>query len=147
MIPASVHHGLLAVEGLRKGRCEARETEPVMPTAEELIDPVRELVSPQVRAMIDLQLLTGARPGELCGMRTCDVDTKPAVWVYRPASHKTAHHGHRREIFVGPKAQRILGPLLKPDLQAFVFSPEDAHRAPRGASISGAVGSTLRHPA
>jgi integrase len=94
-----------------------------------LIDPVRDLVSPQVRAMIDLQLLTGARPGELCRMRSCDVDTTPAVWVYRPESHKTAHHGHRREIFIGPKAQRVLRPLLKPDLQAYVFSPADAERA------------------
>jgi integrase len=79
--------------------------------------------------MIDLQLLTGARPGELCRMRTCDVDTKPKVWVYRPESHKTAHHGHRREVYVGPKAQKVLAPLLKPDLLAYVFSPTDAERA------------------
>jgi integrase len=118
LVPPGVFQGLQAVTGLRKGKTEARETEPVMPAPEELIDPVRDLVSPQVRAMIDLQLLTGARPGELCRMRSCDVDAAPAVWVYRPESHKTAHHGHRREIFIGPKAQRVLRPLLKPDLQA-----------------------------
>jgi integrase len=129
LVPSSVHHGLLAVAGLRKGRSDARETDPVTPAPEHLIGPVRGLVSSQIRAMIDLQLLTGARPGELCTMRTCDVDTSGKVWVYRPESHKTAHHGHRREIFIGPKARDVLAPLLKPDVQAYVFSPSDAERA------------------
>ena len=128
LVPPAVYQGLSSVSGLRKGRSEARETEPVTPAPEEQIQAVLDRVSPQVRAMIELQLLTGARPGELCRMRTCDVDTTQRPWVYRPAGHKTSHHGHRREIFIGPRAERILAPLLKPDLQAYVFSPADAER-------------------
>ncbi len=45
--------------------------------------------------------------------------------VYRPAGHKTAHHGNAREIGLGPKAIEVLAPLLKPELQAYVFDPCD----------------------
>jgi integrase len=129
MIPASVHHGLLAVGGLRKGRTEARETEPVTPAPDDQVEAVRRLVSPQVRAMIDLQLLTGARPGEVCQMRWCDVQTGQDVWEYRPAAHKTAHHGHARVILIGPKAKLVLAPFVRPDVHGHVFSPTDAERA------------------
>jgi integrase len=55
----------------------------------------RPSTSPR-RAMIELQLVTGMRPGEVCAMRTADVDTTGKLWVYAPAKHKTAHHGHTR---------------------------------------------------
>jgi integrase len=76
--------------------------------------------------MIDLQLLTGARPGELCVMRVCDLDTSSRIWIYRPESHKTQHFGHRREIYLGPRAQQIVKSFLKADLQAYLFSPHDS---------------------
>jgi integrase len=123
-----VYLGLQAVAALRRGKTDARETEPVAPAPEGLIEPVRARVSAQVRAMIDLQLLTGARPGELCILRTGDIDRGGAVWIYRPGSHKNAHRGHPREIYLGPKAQALLTPLLKLDPMAFVFSPADAER-------------------
>ena len=59
-------------------------------------------------------------------MRSRDVDTRRDVWVYRPLQHKTAHHGHERVVLIGPRAQEILRPFLKPDLGAFIFSPKDA---------------------
>ena len=46
------------------------------------------------QAMIQLQRLTGMRPGEVVIMRTADIDTTGSVWHYLPASHKTEHHGH-----------------------------------------------------
>jgi integrase len=76
--------------------------------------------------MADLQLLTGMRPGEVCAMRTCDLNMTGKVWVYSPAQHKTKHHGHTREIRIGPKAQAILAPFLKTDVRAYVFSPAAA---------------------
>ena len=126
MVPASVHHGLQAVSGLKAGRSEARETDPVRPVPDLHIDAVLPHVAPQVAAMIRLQLLTGARPGELCVLRTCDIDTAGRVWIYRPHDHKTAHHGHSREIRFGPQAQEIIRPFLKLDTQAYCFSPIDA---------------------
>jgi hypothetical protein len=40
--------------------------------------------------------------------------------------HKTAHHGHRRVIAIGPKAQEVIRPFLRTDLRAFLFQPGDA---------------------
>ena len=94
LVPPSVYHGLMAVADLPKGRSEARETAPVRPVPEEFVRAVRPLVSSHIRTMTDLQLLTGMRPGEVCVMRTCDIDRSRRVWLYRPAKHKTQHHGN-----------------------------------------------------
>lgn len=76
--------------------------------------------------MVRVQVLTGMRPGEVTIMRGCDLDTSGRVWVYRPASHKTEHHSRERMIYMGPKAQDVLRPLLNRDLQAYLFSPAEA---------------------
>lgn len=126
LVPASVYHGLQAVAGLRKGRTRAAESAPVRPVSDLLLEGARSHVAPQVRAMIDLQLLTAMRPGEVCIMRSCDLDTSGPVWIYRPQSHKTEHHGHTREIYLGPRAQEILRPWLRTAIEEFLFSPREA---------------------
>src|SRR5204863_9332310 len=40
--------------------------------------------------------------------------------------HKTAHHGHQRVVALGPKAQEVLRPFLKTDLQAYLFCPAES---------------------
>jgi integrase len=126
LVPASVHHGLRAVSGLRRGRCEVRESEPVGPVPDAFVEAIRPHVSRQVWAMVELQRLAGMRPGEVVAMRTIDVDTSGRVWTYTPASHKTEHHGRTRVIYLGPQAQAILRPWLRPDLTAALFSPAEA---------------------
>ena len=59
-------------------------------------------------------------------MRGCDLDTSGKLWVYRPESHKTEHHGRNRVIYIGPKAQEAIQPFLNRDLAAYLFSPSDA---------------------
>ena len=60
-------------------------------------------------------------------MRTCDIDRTGDVWVYEPHTHKNEHHGHPRKIAIGPKAQEILEPFLKPNRrEAYLFSPRKA---------------------
>jgi integrase len=124
--PASAYHEAALVQSLRAGRSEARETRRVMPADQRDIDAVLEVATPTIAAMIQLQLLTGARPGELCSMRGRDLDVSGAIWRYTPAHHKTEHCGRERTIFIGPKAQEILRPYLKPDLTAPLFSPVQA---------------------
>ncbi|MGE5610668.1 MAG: tyrosine-type recombinase/integrase [Bacillota bacterium] len=126
LVPSGVFHGLQAVEGLRRGRTEARETEPVKPVPEAQIAATLKHVAPPVAAMINLQLLTGMRPGEVVIMRGVDIDTTGNIWVYRPQWHKTQHHGHAREIWLGPQATKIVQQHMKPDLSAYLFSPQDA---------------------
>ena len=74
LIAASVFHSLQTVRGLAKGRSEAKETAPVTPVPQEYIDAVEPYVSRQVWALIQLQLLTGTRSGELVTLRPCDID-------------------------------------------------------------------------
>jgi integrase len=66
------------------------------------------------------------RPGEVCAMRACDIDTTSDPWTYKPAHHKTEHHDIKRVILLGPRAQKIVEEFWKPDLKAYLFSPADA---------------------
>jgi integrase len=129
LLPGSVYHGILAVQGLKRGHTEARETEPVKPVAVPFVEATIAKAAPTIADMIRLQLLTGIRPGELVIMRGVDLDTTGTVWLYRPEKHKTAHHGHTRVIAIGPQAQTIIRRYLKPDVQAPLFSPREAREA------------------
>jgi integrase len=132
LIPPSVYHGVQSVPAIRRGQPGLREARPVRPVAAQLLDVTLPHLTPVTRTMAELQLLTGMRPGEVCILRPCDLDVTGRVWVYRPASHKTAHHGKRREVYLGPKAQEVLKPWLPAETFAYVFSPacsEELRRA------------------
>lgn len=126
LVPTSVYHGLISVAGLAKGRCEAKDPEPIGPVADELVDAVRPYVSRQVWSMVQLQRLTGMRPGEAVAIRGCDLDTNGTLWVYTPSSHKTEHRGRGRTIELGPRVQAVLAPFLRPNVSENLFSPADA---------------------
>jgi integrase len=127
LVPPDVLQSLIAVEPLRRGRSGARETGPVRPVPDEYVRPVLDYLPPTLRAMVQLQRLTGMRSGELCVMRPCDIDTQREVWIYRPMQHKTAYRGHERTVWIGPKAQAVLQTLLnRAPAGGFVFSPERA---------------------
>jgi integrase len=126
LVPPSVHHGLQAVPGLRRGRSEARETDPVKPVPDAFVDAIRPFISAQVWAMIEIQRYTAMRPGEVIMMRTCDIDTSGRIWIYTPQEHKTEYCGRRREVYLGPGAQSVLRPWLRTELQAYVFQPREA---------------------
>ncbi len=133
LIPATVYHAMQTVEAMKAGRASsAKEPEPVTPVARELITKALEHMPVSVQRMVRVQLLCGCRPGEVAKMRACDLDRRGRVWTYRPAMHKTAHHGARREIYLGPQAQEIIRPLIGADLTAYLFSPlADGGRATR----------------
>lgn len=126
LIPPSVYHGLQAVDGLRRGRSDAREGRRIMPVPDEFVDAIDSFVSRPVWAIIDLQRLTGMRPGEVAIMRARDLDMAGKLWLYRPESHKTQHHGYERVIELGRKAQAVIRQFLRRDLDAYLFSPADA---------------------
>jgi integrase len=131
MLPATIYQNLSVVRGLLAGRTTARETTPVKPVARAVVEATLPYLPPTVRTMVQLQLLTGARPTEICLMRPLDLDMRHAqCWVYRPGSdqgqhgaHKTAHHGHERQILIGPKAQELLRPYLGTKVDGYCFSP------------------------
>lgn len=126
LVPGQVYHALQAVGGLRRGRCDARESDPIRPVPQEHVDAIQPHVSRQVWTIVQLQLLTAARAGEITIMRPIDIDMSGKIWVYTPTHHKTAHHGHERRIYIGPRAQGVLRPFLHRRLDAYCFSPEEA---------------------
>ena len=126
LVPPSVYHALLSVTPLRKGHTEAREIRKVKPVAEEHVEKVLPVVTRHVRGMIEFQRLTGARSGEVCLLRPCDIDTTGPVWVFRPFRHKNENRDQERLIYIGPKAQEVLKPFLSVPPDAFVFSPRRA---------------------
>ena len=137
IVPVNVFQSLQAVTGLRRGRSDAVEAEPVKPAPKKSVKAIKPYVSRQVWAMIQLQLLTGMRPGEVRTMRGRDIQMTGDVWEYRPKTHKTEHHGKSRLIFIGPKAQKVLQEFIKPNQYAYLFSPKEArkeHLAKRKAS-------------
>jgi len=127
LVPVAVYQALQVVPGLKRGKTDAAESEPVKPVPDAHIDAIRPYLSRQVAALIDLQLLTAARPGELVIMRPIDIDMTGKVWTYTPPTHKTAYRGHKRAIYLGPKAQEVVRPFLAGRaVEAFLFSPAEA---------------------
>lgn len=129
LAPPSVYHGLQAVSGLKRGRTQARETEPIKPVPGAHVSAVLSCVSPQVATMIQIQALTGMRPGEVVIMRTRDIDISGKLWVYTPSTHKTEHFDKRRQVLIGPQGQRLVRPFLRANLGEFLFSPAEAEDA------------------
>ena len=128
LVSGLVWHGLQAVGGLRKGRCEARETKPVGPVPDGIVERTLEHLSPTLAAMVRLQLASAMRPGELVLTTVRDLDMSGPIWEYHPGSWKTEHHVGRapRVIMLGPKAQEIIRPFLSLDISGYLFSPQRA---------------------
>ncbi len=126
LVPPSVQTALSTVEGLRVGRSTARESKPVLPVADDVVDATLPYLPPVVADMVRFERLTGCRPGEVAAIRPCDVERSDEIWQYRPQTHKTQHHGRQRIIYIGPRAQAILLPYLLRDAEAHCFQPAES---------------------
>jgi integrase len=126
LLSVSVFEALRTVPGLKRGRTAARETAPVRPAADQVVDATLPYLPPVVADMVRFQRLVGCRPGEVCNIRPCEIDTSGDVWRYVPGTHKTQHHGRERVIFIGPQAQVILRPYLLRNDQTYCFSPVES---------------------
>ena len=126
LVDESIPRSLQYVPGLRRGRSGARETEAKRPVPKADVDAVRPHLNRQVAAMVDTQLLTGARPGEVVIMRPRDMDRSGDVWRYVPHTHKTEHHGQARVVLIGPKAQGVLAAFMARNPDMYLFSPAEA---------------------
>ena len=128
LLPASVHQTLLRVKPLKKGKTAAREKPRVKPVSLDHVEAVLPLVPPAIRAMIEVQRLTGCRPQDVVQLRGADIERCGPVWEYRPGRYKTEHHDAdgsdaERVIFLGPKAQALITPFLASNPSDFLFSP------------------------
>ncbi|MGI9326732.1 MAG: hypothetical protein ACR2PZ_16050, partial [Pseudomonadales bacterium] len=117
---------LAMVEGLKKGRTEARETPPVLPVDDETVEATLEHLPQVVADMVRLQRLTAARPAEICIIRPCDIDRQGDIWQYSPSRHKTQYRSRTRTIPIGPRGQAILLRYLARDPETYCFRPADS---------------------
>jgi len=138
LVRPEVLTALRSVRPLRRGE-GGSEGKRVVPAPEADINAVQEHVAPQVWALIQLQLLTGARAGELVIMRLVDIDTTGSVWLFRPQFHKRDDDaGRERTIFLGPRAQEVIAPFMKRRrIDAYLFSPREANAVRKKLNAKG----------
>lgn len=101
LVPVEIYQALTTVTGLKAGRSSAEESAPICPVAEDAVYAIEPFFSRPVWGMIQVQLLTGMRPGEVVPLRGCDLNMSGCVWEFIPAkpqnraSRKTAGDFHR----------------------------------------------------
>lgn len=133
LIPVEVHQRLATVEGLQRGRTEARETDPVRPVDDAVVEETLQFAGPIVGDMVRLQRFLGCRPEEVCMLRPGDIDRSGEAWVYEPMTHKMEHRGREKVIVIGPRGQQILTKYLLRPADSYCFSPIETDRRVRDA--------------
>ena len=119
--------GLSTVSGLRAFRTQAVEPIPVSAVKVEHVEAIYPHLPLQVKTMIQVQLLTGMRPGEVRKMTPQQIfNRENEIWSYFPESHKTQHLGKTRVIQLGRKVQRVLKPWLEICESDFCFKSSRA---------------------
>lgn len=126
MIPASVHQTLKCVDPLKRGRSHAPEAVAIKPVEMTVVEATIRFLPQVVSDMVELQLLLGCRPGEICKLTPAMVDRSEEVWKITIADHKTSYRGIVRTIYAGPKAQSILTRYLLRAVDKACFSPKEA---------------------
>jgi integrase len=110
---------LRALEPLKRG--QAKDNKPRTGVSLDAVRKTLPKLTPVLVAMVEIQLLTGMRPSELFSMRPCDIDRSGDVWFYRPAKHKTSHHGKTKSIPIVGDAVRVLSTFLFGDQDQLCF--------------------------
>lgn len=153
MVPPSVLEALRAVESLQPGDSDAPELPRRQAVPMESIDAMKRRLGERNRDLVDLMLLTAARPGELFALTTGCIDRTGEVWKAELVRHKTAHRGKRRVLIFNVKAQAILGKYLlaDPDRPLFPSQRKTFSQAIKGAceraGVSRFTAHWLRHTA
>ena len=96
LLGVETYQTLTALDGLSKGRSDAKESDPVKPVPIEHVEAVLPFLTPQVRAMVQLQRFLACRPEEVARIRPCDVDRSIDPWVYTPETHTRQNTMTRR---------------------------------------------------
>lgn len=149
LVPEDKAVAVQSVVGKIRKKRGGREVPRVMAVAAPIVDATLPHCNHVVRAMVQLQRLTGMRPGEVCRMRRGDVSTTPGerltttdgqvvhalevdgvlVWVYVPHQHKTEDKDRPRIVAIGRRAQELLRPFLDRLAGAYLFSPRESEEA------------------
>lgn len=127
--------GLQSLAPLLEGRTKAKDYAPRRPIPKAIVNKVKKLVPKRTADMIDIWMLTGARPGELCMLTGGMIKRERGVWTAKLPSHKMTHKGKERTLVFGPQAQKILKRYMVDDPDERLFKIQ---RATASASIKAA---------
>ena len=128
LVPDHIPAGLKSLRRL-KAR-EAPSYPPRQPVADAVVAQTLPHLPREAADLVQLLRLSAARPSELMGLKACDIiQTRPDLWEYHPAEHKTVDYDYDRCIYFGPQAieilQRLIGErgqrallLVQPDWEA-----------------------------
>ena len=125
-VPAEIAAELRLIEPLRAGYAVSDDRPKKRSVSPADVKAALPHMTPMIRDMVQVQLLTGARPQEVRIMRAGDFEKIDAsLWHYRPREFKTEHLEDGKIISCGPKAIKILRRRCRgkgPD--TFIFKPE-----------------------
>jgi len=147
LVPYETYAALTTVQGLRRGRCDAREPSPVQSVSWDQVEVALKHASPILGAMIRLQWWTGCRPQNVCYLRPTELDRSSSPWKWEPTIHKNVWRGQQLIIFVGPNGQEVLTDFLDRPAAAFCFDPREAaiwHAEKRSGNGDGQISRRLR---
>lgn len=121
IVPQTLADSLASLRPLAPGESEAVDYKARQSVPAADIAAVRERLKPRYRDILDLMLMTGARPGELISLKVGDVDRSGATWRADLQKHKTAHKKKSRVLLFNRQAQAILLRHMKADPDARFF--------------------------
>ncbi len=107
LVPPTVLQGLQAVSGLKRGRTQAPETEPIKPAKFIHIEWSLPHLLSVVADAVEVLLLTGARFSEVLRLKVQDIIMEDNIWHSRLNEHQTANRGKERNLYYGPQARRF----------------------------------------
>lgn len=128
LVPVDVWRSLEAVPPLQKGRTDAPEVPKVVEVPDAIVEATLPHLGRILATMVQVQRLTGARPGEVCLMRPADIDRRGDIWIFAPEHHKLdwRDDDEPRRLAIGPECQKLLMPFLLRHPKAYCFSPAEA---------------------
>lgn len=91
-----------------------------------------------VAVMVEVHWLAGCRASEICVLRPCDIERHARSWLWRPHQRKTEHleeEGQELAYWLGPRAVKLLKPLVKKTATAAYVFPGPIGHARRGAKV------------
>ena len=129
LVPETIWRALTAVKSLPEGYPGTFDNDERQPVPDDVIRRTLPFMPSTLRAMVQVQYLTGCRPSEIFNMRVGEIDRTRGngLWYYTPKSHKTKKFIGKKEIPLGKPEQELIAPYLegkKPE--SAVFSPRTA---------------------
>jgi integrase len=128
LVSTQVYGEAKLIPALKEGKTKAYENPEREPVPDDVVRRTLPFMSPTVRAMVQIQRMTGMRPKEICRMTVGNIDqTRDSeLWYYIPR-HKTERFIGKKSIPLGKPEQELIAPYLvgKKPSEA-IFSPRTA---------------------